>query len=177
MSMEEIREAAKSETNILKAQYYIIVLYAHWFLTTWTGRFLMSMALISCLGINIMLHETHPSPRLDTEQVVQMKKLEKELMKNNSNLSKSEMVDTWNHSIITWRCKNYEKKYNTHLKILNDIRILKNEAFVKNGFESWQNRLMNALPRIWILNSHLKKIAYNEQIKYEIRKDREKKNV
>ena len=169
IDIEQVREKAKSETNIIKAQYYIIVLYTHWFLTTWTGRFLMATVIIGALMVNIMLHEINPSARMNAKQKIKMEKLESELSKNSSNLPKNEMIDTWNHSMVTWRSKDYENIYNKHLKILDDMRILKNEAFVQNGFASWQNRLMNALPRIWVLNDQLKKLEYNEHIKYNIR--------
>ena len=175
MNIEEIREKAKQEKNIFKFQFYVMVLYMHWFLFTWGGRFLTTTLIMGVLIMNIMLHEIRPAAQLDVKQTIQMKKLEQELVKNNSNLLKNEIRDNFNPSITTWRSKDYGKIYNAHLKILDQIRILKNEAFVKNGFESWQNRLMNALPRIWILNTRLKKLAYNEHAKYNIRKEEEEK--
>jgi len=170
-------EKIKNETNVLKYMWYEAVFYWKYFTKTWIGRAFVLMVIFAILMINIARHEIHPAPRLDAAQKVQMEKLHKKLAKLNLAIPENEMTDNWKHWITIWQSKKYPKLCNERFETLDEIRVLKNEAFVKNGFDSWQNRFMNALPRIWILNAHLKKLAFNEHIKHEIRIKRKKQDV
>ena len=164
----------KLSNNIFAYMFYEIQFYIYWFVFERKGRAIFAVLLFAIFLVNLELHAIHPAAKLDRLQRQEMRKLEQELVLNNSNLAKNEMRDNFNPSIVTWRSKDYANIYSKHIKILDDMRILKNNAFVKNGFESWQNRLMNALPRIWILNAHLKKLSYNERVKYNLQKEYEK---
>ena len=156
---EEVIEKAKSTNNIFAYMFYEIQFFIYWFIFTNIGRTFVVLFIVGAFLINLELHATRPAAKLNSEQKIKMEKLESELTKINLEIPKNEMVNTWNHSIVTWRSKEYPKLCTQRLKILDQMRILKNEAFVKNGFDSWQNNLMSALPKIWILNAHLKKIA------------------
>ena len=171
---EEVIEKAKSTNNVFDYMLYEIQFYIYWFIFTNIGRAFVVLFIFGVFLINLELHATRPAAKLNSEQTIQMKKLESELTKINLKIPKNEMVDTWNHSMVTWRSKEYSKLCVKRLKILDDMRILKNEAFVENGFSSWQNRFLNALPVIWILNRHLKKLAYNENVKFNFQKEYEK---
>ena len=173
---EEI-EKIRNERNEFKQIWNGIVFYWRYFTKTWSGRAFMMMIIFVALTINIVRHEIHPAARLDASQKIQMEKLEKKLSQLNSEIPKNKMVDNWKHWITLWQSKKYPKLCNERLITINEIRVLKNEAFVQNGFDTWQNRFMNALPRLWILNAHLKKLAYNEHVKYNIRKAKKEKKV
>ena len=161
----------KLTNNIFAYMFFEIQFYIYWFVFERKGRAIFAIFLFAIFLVNLELHAIHPSARMDAKQTMQMKKLEQALVLNNSTLEKNEMRDNFNPSIITWRSKNYGDIYNHHLEILNSMRILKNKAFVQNGFDSWQNRLMNALPRIWILNAHLKKLSYNLHIRFNLQNE------
>jgi len=172
---EEVIKKAKSTNNLFAYMFYVIQFYIYWFIFTNIGRTFVVLFIVGAFLISLELHATRPAANLNSVQKIKMEKLESELTKINLEIPKNEMLDEFDHSKVLWRSKEYPKLQNQRLKTLDEIRILKNKAFVQNGFESWQNRLMNALPRIWILNAHLKKLAYNERVKYNIRKDEEQK--
>ncbi len=168
-------EKLRGVNNTFVFMFYATKFYICWFIFTWTGRFLLIIFTLSICIVNLELHAMNPAAKLDGVQKLKMQKLEKNYKALNSEIADVQMLDNFSNN-LTWQSKRLAYLQYQRQAVINAISTLKNKAFNLNGFDSWENRLMNALPTIWIINSSIKRIAYNEHIKYYIRQENEKKN-